>query len=216
MRKRFIVFFVLACAVMLASVGNAQNNSQAIWGIDSDLATVGFQGGRYVNEIGASKDIGFAVYVKNVDALFGYKIDITWDGTKAAFRSGDSGTEIFEDTVSINGADNVALTAESNILGSSLLAVGEVKETGRYYNGYAKMGGDAVVSSEYGLIYFCVLRTVATFTTDDSFAVSVKVTAANKDAVEKDLGERKFYVYGSSVEVKSSSWGEIKKQYKDF
>ena len=77
MRKRFIVFFVLACAVMLASVGNAQNNGQAVFGIDSDLTAVSLQGGRVVRGVGASKDVGFAVYVKNVDAFFGYKIDIT-------------------------------------------------------------------------------------------------------------------------------------------
>ena len=215
MRKRLIVFFVLACAVMLASVGNAQNNNQAVFGIDSDLTAVGLQGGRVVRGIGPSTDVGFAVYVKNVDAFFGYMIDITWDGTKASLRDRDSGTEIFEDTVSINGADNVALAAEGNILGSDILSIGEVNETSHYSNQYAKQGGEAVASSDYGLLYILVLRTAATFTTDDRFAVTVKLTAANKEAVAKDLGELTFYVNGG-VDVKSSTWGEIKKQYKDF
>ena len=214
MRKKIIVFFVLAFTVAFTSVGFAQNNAQGVFAIDSDLATQGYQGGRVVRDIGDSQDVGFAVYVKNVDAFFGFQIEATWDGTKAEYRDRDSGTEVFDDAVNINGAD-VALAAEGNILGAEILSIGEVSEEGRYFNQFAKQGGEAVASDAFGLIYFVVLRTAATFTTEDRFAVSVKVTASNEGAVPKDLGELIFYVNGG-VDVKPSTWGEIKKQFEDF
>jgi len=201
---------VLTLSLMMATFAFAQQNKLAFFDIDADLGAAGFQGGRVVNDIGGGERAGFAIYVKNVDQLRTVSLDISWDGTKAT-RAGESGYGIDIDDRTVNGA-SITLS-EASAMGD-VSGIVNVNEAGHYAEDYAKLGGTAVATTDYGLVYCFVLRTVDGFTTDDSIAVTVKVKVLNDAGIEKDLGQRDFYVNGA-VDVKTSTWGEIKSQFKD-
>ena len=209
MKKSFTVIFALVLLIALSSFSFAQNNKLAIFMIDSDLGTAGLQGGTSVTGIGGSQNVGLAIYVKNVDQFNAFKVEFEWDGAKAAYGA-KSGTAVGSETLTINGKET-ALAAESCIL-TSTLPLGEVNEAGHYVNNYAKLGGSAS-SADYGFIYLLVLQTDAAFTTSDSFEVKATITIVDA-GVEKFLGTRRFYVNGVT-DVKPSTWGEVKSQFKD-
>ncbi len=208
MKRSAVVIFVLILA--FASTALAQENKLAFFSLDSDLSAAGYQGGRIVEGIGGGQRFGFAVYVKNVDQLRGYSVDFTWDGAKAEM-AGESGTSIDIDDRTVNGA-SVTLF-EDNVLGD-VAGVGEVSESGHYSYDIAKLGGDAVATTEYGLVFVFVGKTATDFTTEDSFTVTASITALNDSGVSKPMGEIDFYVNGS-VDVQTSTWGEVKNQFKD-
>jgi len=212
MRKSLVAIFVLVLAVSLTVTAFAQENKLAFFAIDSDLGTAGYQGGRVVDGIGGGKRVGFAIYVKNVDQLRSVVVDFTWDGEKAARSGSDSGFNIDLDDRNVNGVDVTA--SEENVLGSSVSGVGEVDEAGHYTITFAKLGGDAVATTDFGLVYCLILKTASDFTTDDSFAVTAKVSVLNDAGIQKELGQADFYVNGA-VDVKTSTWGEIKSQFRD-
>lgn len=215
MKKVMVAILALTLSLMMATVASAQQNKLAFFDIDSNIGTAGFQGGKVVTGIGANARVGLAIYVKNVDQLRTITVDFTWDGTKAAFNS-DSGFGIDLEERNVNG---VSVTAtEANMMtadGSSVSGVGEINEAGHYAITFAKLGGTAVASSDYGLVYFLVLRTTASFTTATQMTVKASIKALNDAGVEKDLGVRDFYVNGGGVDVKTSTWGEIKSQFKE-
>lgn len=189
----------------------AQGNDIAFFMIDSNVSEAGYQGGSFVTGIGAGEYVGFTVYVKNTDQLRAFEIDVTWDGTKAAWRS-DSGPSLESDDVTMNGAD-ITLPDEENVLGS-VSGLGEIKTDGHYYINYAKLGGTAVATTEYGMLFFVMLKTATTFTDTDSFTINTNIIGLNDAGVKKDMGVRTFYVNGESG-VQSSTWGEIKSQFKN-
>ena len=210
MKKSLVVFFVLVLSLLVATLAVAQQNKLAYFKIDSDVGTTGFQGGSIVEDIGGGERVGFAIYVKNVDQLRGFTVDFTWDAAKADF-SGDSGPAIDLDERKVNGAE--VTLSEASVL-ESVAGVGEVDEAGHYAIDYAKLGGDAVATTDYGLVYLLVLKTATGFTTSDSFAVTAKIAVLNDGGIRKEVGVRSFYVNGV-VDVKTSTWGEIKNQFKD-
>jgi len=210
MRKTSVVFFVLVLALAVASFANAQDNKLAFFSIDADVATAGFQGGSIVRDIGSGARVGFAIYVKNTDQLRGFSVDFTWDAAKASFAT-DSGPEIALDDRTVNG---VATTLSEASGLESVAGVGEVNVDGNYKIDYAKLGGDALDTTDYALVYLLVLKTADTFTTDDNLAVTAKISVSNDGGVIKSLGQRDFYVNGG-VDVKTTTWGEIKNQFKD-
>ncbi len=210
MKKIVVVFFVLVLSLLVATLAFAQENKLAFFSIDGDVGTTGFQGGYKVEDIGGGERVGFAVFVKNVDQLRGFTVDFTWDASKAAF-SGDSGPAIDLDERKVNGAE--VTLSEDNVLGS-VSGILVVDEAGHYAIDYAKLGGDAVATTDYGLIYLLVLKTEAGFTTDDLFGITAKIAVLNDGGIKKEVGERSFYVNGV-VDVKTSTWGEIKNQFKD-
>jgi len=210
MKKCMVVIFVLILALSLSSVAFAQTNKLAFFSIDSDLATKAFQGGSIVKGIEGGKRVGFAVYVKNTDQMRSFIVDFKWDGKKADFAT-NSGASIELDEVAVNGA--TVTLSEGNVLGT-VSGLGEVKETGHYTITCAKLGGDAAAITDYGLVYLFVVKTATTFTKDDSFTITAKVSVLNDGGVQKELGERAFYVNGAT-DVKTSTWGEIKNQFKD-
>ena len=150
MKKIVVVFFVLVLSLLVATLAFAQENKLAFFKIDADVGASGFQGGYKVENIGGGERVGFAVYVKNVDQLRGFTVDFTWDATKATF-SGDSGPEIDLDERKVNGAE--VTLSEDNVLGT-VAGVGEVDEAGHFAKDYAKLGGDAVATTDYGLVFF--------------------------------------------------------------
>ena len=210
MKKSLVAILALILALSMATFAFAQNNKLAFFDIDADLSTAGFQGGKVVEGMGGGKRVGFALYMKNVDELRGYTLDFTWDGAKAEMAS-ETGTMVDIDDRNVNGVD--VILSEDNVLGE-VSGIVTVDEDGHYAEDFAKLGGDALASEEYGLIYCFVLKTASDFTTDDSFTITVKVNALNNDGIVKDCGQREFYVNGS-VDVKTSTWGEIKSQFKD-
>lgn len=218
MKKLVSVIFMLLFALSVSMpVSAEQINSSAVYMIDSDIANTGCQNKTDATSVGASQFVGFGIYVKNVDAIRSFNGDFTWDPALAAFSTKTS--TLFEaDSYTINGAA-IDIPDEANILGEPSIGPGVVKENGHYYAAYAKMGGDEVKQTEYGLIYYFVLKTAATFTETSKFVVTSKVTLGwtTGGVASRYLGERYFYVYGSSTtDVKNSSWSSVKKQFKDF
>ena len=214
MKKIYYVVFIISLAMLVSAPVFAQSlNGQSIFLIDTDLTQAGFQGFESPGGIGAGELVGFAVYVNKIDELRAFNIDVTWDPSLAS-RDSDSDAIIEEDTVTINGQE-ITLAAEDNILGV-ISGLGEVKEDGHYSNDYAKLGGDAVVQEDFGLLYYFVLKTSSSFTTSTSLIVPVKITIVNELGVKRYIGQRYFYVNGAPTDVQESTWGELKNQFKDF
>ena len=211
MKKSFAVIFVLILALSISSFAFAQDNKFAFFKIDAGLSTVGFDGGSAVAGIGGDQLVGFAIFVKNVDSFNSFAVNFTWDGTKAA-HDAKTGTALAAETITING-EETALAAETNALTGSIMPIGEIKEAGKYENNYAVLGSSAS-SADYGFIYLFVLKTASSFTTNDSFTISAKITIAEA-GVEKYLGER-FFIVNGATDVETKTWGEIKNQFKDF
>lgn len=209
MKRCVVSIFVLILALSMATFASAQMNKLAYFDIDADIATDGFQGGKVITGIDGGDRVGFAVYVKNTDQLRGYTVTFTWDGAKAE-NTGDSGPAIDLDR-DING-EEISRT-EDNALGD-VAGLGEIDEAGKYEITYSKLGGDALASTDFGLLYCLVLKAAADFTTGDSIEVKASISAINDAGEIKSLGTRSFYV-NEGVDVKTSSWGEIKSQFKD-
>lgn len=218
MKKTFVVIFMILLGVLVAAPAFAQTaNGSAVFMIDTYLEQAGYQNdGFLVNGIGASQTVGFGIFVRNVNPVRSFNIDVTWDGNLADLST-KSATSIAADDVTING-NAITLGETANLLGDPTKGPGEVKETGHYYGAYAKFGGDEVVSVDYGLLYFFALKTKATFLTSDKLAVAVKTTIGwtTGGVGSRYLGQRYFYVNPGIVDVKNSSWGKIKSQFKDF
>jgi len=212
MKKTIVVVFMLIFAASLAFAGQ---NQLAFFQIDADLANTGYQGLSYINGIGGGEEIGFAVYIKNVDELRAISVDLTWDITKAAKR-GDTGFMIEEDDVEINGLDEFAIEEQLNMLGpaADVAELVDVDEEGHFGVTIAKKGGDAISSEEFGLAYYIVLKTESTFSENDALTVTAKINALNNSGKVKELGTRDFYV-NMGVSVETKSWGEIKSKFKD-
>jgi len=190
-------------------------NGQSIFMIDTDLAQAGYQGFSSPTGIGAGEIVGFGIYVGKVDALKSFNIDVTWDPSMAS-RDSDSDVLIEEDDVTINGQE-ITLADEENILGEATKGPGEVKEDGHYYAAYGKFSGDAVDQEDFGLLYYFVLETSDSFAANKALVVTVKVTVGSGGAeAPRYIGQRYFYVNSGGVDVKESTWGEIKNQFKDF
>lgn len=218
MKKTFVVIFMILLGVFVSSPVFAQaTNGSAVFMIDTNLETAGYQSVDVpVNAIGASQTVGFGIFVGKVNPVRSFNIDVTWDGALADLST-KSATSIAADDVTINGKA-ITLGETANMLGDPTKGPGEVKETGHYYGAYAKFGGDEVVSVDYGLLYFFALKTKATFTATDKLAVAVKTTIGwtTGGVGSRYLGQRYFYVNPGIVDVKNSSWGKIKSQFKDF
>lgn len=218
MKKTFAVIFMILLGVLIAAPSFAQTtNGTAVFKIDTNLEQAGFQGDDMkVAGIGANQTVGFGIFVGLVNPIRSFNIDVTWDGALADIST-KCATSIAADDVTINGKA-MTLGETANMLGDPTKGPGEVKETGHYYGSYAKFGGDEVVSADYGLLYFFALKTKATFKDVDKLAVSVKTTIGwtTGGVGSRYLGQRYFYVTGLVDDVKNSSWGKIKSQFKDF
>ncbi len=211
MKRALVVTLSLLFALTLATGSFAQMNQSAYFMVDSVVGEAGFQGGSVVTGIGGDDLFGFGVYVKNVDQLRGFEIDVTWDGTKATWRSA-SGPATESDTITINGA-SITLPDEANCLGS-VTGLGEIKTAGRYYITYSKLGGTALASTDFGLLFFVELKAVTALTEGDSFDVKTEITALDNLGKKQTLGRRLFHVNGTDVNT-NATWGEIKSQFKD-
>jgi hypothetical protein len=214
MRKISAVLGTMLLTFFLANSAMAQLNQNAYFLIDTDLATSGFQASQpKATGIAANANVGFALYSQAWDSSKGFKVHFEWDSTKAAYRTANSGPDIVDNDITINGA-SITPPAETNIIGSSRITAGEINTPGVYEISVAQQGGTASTTA-VGLIYFAVLRTVSSFTVNDKFAVAASVTVADANAAERFLGTRYFYV-NEEIDVKTSSWGQVKKQFKDF
>lgn len=212
MRKNLTIFCLVALGLFWVGAAFAEFNANAYFKIDTDLATKGYQETQpKVTGIGATKQIGFAVYAQAWENAKGFAIKMEWDGAKATFRSA-SGTKITDDEITINGA-TLTPPAEDNILGTSLISAGETNTAGVYGISWAQQGGTAATTPT-GLVYFAVLRTTDTFKTTDVLSVKVSLTVADETGAERFLGYRYFNV--NQVAVKDASWGDVKNQFKNF
>ncbi|MFC1509814.1 T9SS type A sorting domain-containing protein, partial [Candidatus Omnitrophota bacterium] len=165
---------------------------------DLGFQNTGFQGGgSVINNPGPGERIGFAVYIINNTVIRGFKIDLAWDGTKASYRTSQSGPEIVDDIYDINGLLDLEFAEETNILLSdgtgSLSSIVGVNEEGHYQVSWAKMGGETVTSPE-GLLYLAVFKTASDFSKDDWMKISVVVTVSDDKGYEYPLGGKEFKI----------------------
>lgn len=203
--------------LFLTNTAMAQFNQNAYFLLDSDLATKGFvTTDAAAQNIGLTTQVGFKVYSQAWDNAKGLTVKMEWDVAKAEFRTTTSGPDAYNDIITVNGA-SITPPTETNILGSSgLLKVENPLNTpGNYEVSYAMSGTGAAAKTAVGLVYFAIFRTVATFKTTDPLTVAVSVTVADETAKTRFLGTRYFKV-NQKIDVKNSSWGEVKKQFKDF
>jgi len=221
MKKILFVIFVLTLSLAVSSLAVAQDNKSAVWMIDTDLANIGCQPGVNVSGVGADSFVGFPIYAKGFDDLGAFEINITWEAAGSAVLYTEPGFGEIATSASlievpaypINGAEDQAIAAENNVFPEKL---GEpTADAGSCMIAIASTG-DAVASADYKLLYFPIFKTASDFTesTQINFIVSVKIVNG-AGTQERDLGYRYFYVNGSGTDVKTSTWGEVKSQFKD-
>jgi len=214
MRKNLTIFCVFVLMLFSVSTAFAAFNSNAYFKLDSNLATTGFQDNSklYVLNVGSGANVGFAIYSQAWNSSAGFTVAFEWDGTKATFQLPPSGTKIDAATMTINGA-SATIPAETNILGTgALLTIGETNSAGYYTNSFASLGTPSTTA--VGLVYFAVFKTADTFKTTDQVTFKVSVTVSDADGASLFLGYRYFSV--NQVSVKTSTWGDVKTQFKDF
>jgi len=214
MKKLSAVICLLFLFVFLTGTAFAQKNANAYFLLDTDLKTTGYQGMGEVLNIGESAKVGFAIYAKQWEESKGFVVLFEWDGTKATYRASESGPDVVDNDIAINGVATFTLPAEKNILGGSTITAGTRDEAGIYTNAYALSGGTAATAPE-GLIFLAVFRTVAGFQATNALTIKASVTVSDKDGNERFLGTRFFHV-NQSVDVKPATWKEVKEQFKDF
>jgi hypothetical protein len=216
MRKNLTIFCVLAVSLLWVGAAFGQNNANAFFKIDTNIATQGYtETSTLVTGIGSSQYIGFKIFSGAWDNAAGFKVNFTWDTTKATYQKAFSGpSSDGSNELTINGADTI-FPAEDNILGSPLISAGESggASVSPYTISYAQQGGTPSATA-VGLIYYVVFKTTSSFKTTDVLSIAVNVVVADGAGVEKSLGVRNFNV--NSVAVKNTTWGDVKTQFKDF
>ena len=216
MRKNLTIFCVLALSLLWVGAAFAQLNVSAYFKLDTDLATQGYQETTpKVTGIGATKNVGFAIYSQALENAKAFTVSFEWNSAKATLRP-SSGVKPYNDEITVNGA-TITPPDEGNILGTSVNSLVVTDLPGSYTVSTFQMGEVPAATDPVGLIYFAVFRTTDTFTTTDGFYIKVSVTVAGEAVpknIETSLGYRYFYV--NSVAVKSSTWGDVKNQFKDF
>jgi hypothetical protein len=213
MKKLSAVICLIFLFVFIAGTAVAQKNANAYFLLDTDLATSGYQSMGDVMNIGARAMVGFAIYAKQWEEAGGFTVTFEWDGTKAEYRAANSGPEILDDDININGAD-ITLGADTNILGGSMITAGESSSAGMYTNNYALSGQSASEEPE-GLVFLAVFRTATGFQTTDALAIKASVAVSDGSGSSRFLGTRYFNV-NQSVDVKPATWKEVKENFKDF
>ena len=213
MKKLSAVICLLFLFVFLTGTAFAQKNANAYFLLDTDLVTAGYQGMGEVLNIGATAKVGFAIYAKQWEESSGFIVLFEWDGAKAQYRASESGPDIVDNDITINGAA-ITYAAEKNILGGSTITAGTRDETGLYTNAYALSGADASKAAE-GLIFNAVFRTVSGFQSTNNLTIKASVTVSDASGNTRFLGTRFFHV-NMSVDVKPATWKEVKEQFKDF
>lgn len=213
MRKNLTIFCVFALSLLWVGAAFGQKNANAYFKIDADLATKGYQETQpKVTGIGSTKQVGFALYSQAWESAIAFTVAFEWDATKATFRKPPSDVHVVDNELTVNGPI-ITPPAETNTLGTSLLNANEKNDPGFYTISFAQSGGTAS-TTPVGLIYFAVFRTTDTFKTTDQLSIKASVTVADEAGKERFLGYRYFNV--NSVAVKSSTWGDVKNQFKDF
>lgn len=213
MKKLSAVICLLFLFASLTGTAFAQKNANAYFLLDTDLVTTGYQGMGEVLDIGATAKVGFAIYAKQWEESKGFTILFEWDGTKAEYRSSESGVDIVDNDITVNGTA-ITLAPEANILGGSTITAGTRNETGLYTNSYALSGGSASTAPD-GVVFIGIFRTLASFQTTNSLTIKASVTVADANGNTRFLGTRFFHV-NMSVDVKPATWKEVKEQFKDF
>ena len=211
MKKISVFICILFLSVFFAGTVFAENEN-AYFLLDTDLANAGYQGMGEVMDVGGKAQVGFAIYAKNWTNSAGLTVKFEWDGTKAEFRATKSMTSMVDDDMTINGAE-ITLAEEHNILAGSPIEAGTEDKEGFFTSSYATTEDPSTAAE--GLIYLAVFRTVDTFKITDALTIKASVTVSDKDGNERFLGTRYFHV-NVSVGVEEATWGEVKKQYKDF
>jgi hypothetical protein len=214
MRKSLTIFCVLALSLFMVGYAFGENNANAYFKLDKNIATAGYQDDTAsVSGIAANANVSCAVYAQACDNLKGFTVKLEWDSAKASLRSSATGPNItIEETSTVNGV-SIDSASETNMLGSSLIKAGETSGTGTYEVSYALTGTDPVTTPA-GLLFYAAFKTASTFTTTTILTVKVSMTIADGNTVLKDLGYRFFNV--GPVAVTPQSWGKVKSQFKDF
>lgn len=215
MRKISAVLGTMLLTFFLAGNAMAQFNQNAYFLLDWDLATKGFvTSTNAITNIGPTTQVGFKVYSQAWDNSKGWTVHFEWDATKAEYRTTTSGPGAYNDAITVNGAA-ITPPAEDNIIGNTVLKAGEINTPGVYEVSYAQSGTQPASKTAVGLVYFAIFRTLSTFKTTDFLTVAASVTVADETAKTRFLGTR-FFRVNQAIDVKNSSWGAVKKQFKDF
>lgn len=211
MRKNLTFFCVFALSLFLVGYAFAENNANAYFKLDKNIATAGYQeGNASVPGIGANALVGFTVYALAFDNLKGFTVKFEWDSAKAAYRSQSGPNVLIEDTTVING-ESIDAADEKNPI-NGLLTAGETNTPGVYE--ISKGGSDNTVTASPALIYYALFKTASTFKTDTTLAVKVSLTISDDQGATKFLGYRFFNV--GPVAVENQSWGKVKSQFKTY
>ncbi len=212
MRKNLTIFCIVALGLFWVGAAFAFNEN-AYFKIDTDLKTKGYQETQpKISGIGATKQIGFAIYSQAWDNAKGFTVRLEWDAAKAEYRVTKSGANIVDDEIDVNGSVFTP-PAEANTLVGTIGSAAETNTAGLYENSFYLQGGTAS-TTPVGLVYFAVLRTLSTFKTTDVLSVKASVTVSDEGGNERFLGYRYFNV--NQVAVKDATWGDVKTQFKNF
>jgi len=214
-RKFLFVIFIMTCVLLVSNLSFAQtSNSGAYFLIDTNLSQAGYQEDSPLMNIGPNEKVGFAVYAGNVDRLKSFNIDIQWDSSLATRM--ESNANIGEDDIIINGRA-ISLAKETNILGEAAANPAMRDDPGHFSVDYIHEGDQPVAELREGLLYYFELETASDFSDIKKLDVSVVVTLDSGEVEPPiTLTKNVFLVNTIEPNVKTYSWKEIKKIFKDF
>lgn len=195
------------------TIYTAATNEKAVFSLDTDLKTVGFQGNVPVGNINAGDTVGFVIYAGEWLTSSTAVITMNWDGAYAGFL--DMFDNLDGSQIYINGED-MTLPSEKNVFvraGSPSLvnivdsSEGSVKIA---FTG-SSVSSTAAPTLSSGMVIFAVFKTTDAFGSSDSLVVNVGINLSDGSGGVKNLGERRFKAFGSqeqSITLLSPTGGE--------
>jgi hypothetical protein len=171
-------------------------NQYASFSIDTDLEHTGCQEDSVLYNPGPGNELGFAVYLREVDEVRSFRLRITWNPSVVSLVHSRSGSSITGGDYDINGEENVLVAGEKNALvaaGGFLSSLIEENDPGVFTVVTAKMGGEAFRGPD-GLLYFIVFRTRDEVPVTESFTINLELDIIDDKGIINTLDPREFVV----------------------
>ena len=174
-------------------------NRNALFEIDTELGTAGYQTSDPLMNIGPDEAVGFGIYAGQWVTSKSFEISMLWNSTKGTFQKNDSYISTNGESISINGA-NITLPVERNILSETAGAVELVASSNLpgIFTATVNRTITGVSLLDNGLLMLPVFKTSSTFGNGDSLSVKVDITVKDRLGNQKTLPRKYFTVFGKT------------------
>ena len=188
-------------------------NENAVFSLDTDLATIGHQANIPITGINAGDEVGFMIYAGEWLTTSTAVITLNWDGTLADLDY--MFDTIIGGQVIMNGQE-ITMPAEKNLFtraGYSALANIVDSSEGSAKISYTGSGVSTTdtASLSSGMVIFVAMKTKDAFSSADSLIVNVEINLSDLGGGVKNLGVRTFRAFQSQkmVNVLTPTSGDV-------